>query len=235
MNEVNPVSPADDSLIIPVDQEHGALRLVVIALFAVSWIVSFLVLSLLITNQGINIIAIVIGFLIAYAISAASESQLKRRWPSGRVIQVQRDAVQLIRGSQVEREMRSQAPVNTLFWSFQVSRRARVPKGWSMLACALEHESQYLIAYSFMSPQQVESYEEASRFKMLSKLPKAPPPGRGTAPTAPRDDLRVAGEQRRLRDAESQRWLNGAEMTPQDFMRYVRRIETQFPEWMPVN
>ena len=50
-----------------------------------------------------------------------------------------------------------------------------------------------------------------------------------------REDLRLAGEQRRLRDAENHRWMFGAEMTPPDFITYLTRLNTQFPEWMPVN
>ena len=48
-----------------------------------------------------------------------------------------------------------------------------------------------------------------------------------------REDLRLAGEQRRLRDAENHRWMFGAEMTPTDFITYITRLKTQFPEWMP--
>ena len=46
-----------------------------------------------------------------------------------------------------------------------------------------------------------------------------------------RDDLRLAGEQRRLRDAENYRWLAGAELVPDDFITYINRIRAQFPEW----
>ncbi len=98
-----------------------------------------------------------------------------------------------------------------------------------MLACALEFENKSLTVYSFMSPAQVENFSMASQFKKLIAQRK----GKKDEPV--REDLRLAGEQRRLRDAENFRWLAGVEMTPADFETYITRLKTQYPEWMPVN
>ena len=47
--------------------------------------------------------------------------------------------------------------------------------------------------------------------------------------------LRAAGEERRLRAAEEFRWISGAEMPYDDFIRYVEQIKAGFPEWAPLS
>jgi hypothetical protein len=214
---------------IPVDREHGALRLVVVLVFVAVWVASFLILSTVISNTGLSLLAVLLGFGIAYGITALLERVLKKRWPSGRVVQIDRDGVKLRLRDKLQQEMMSEDPVSAVLWTFKISKRARVPKGWSMMAVALEYEGQYLTVYTFMSPSQVESYELGEQHKKLIAKRK------GKSDADAREDLRVAGEQRRLRDAENNRWMFGAEMTPPDFMAYVNRIQNQFPEWMPVN
>jgi hypothetical protein len=175
----------------------------------------------------LSLLAVLVGFGIAYGVTALTERFLKTRWPSGRAVQIDKEGVKLVKKGNVQQEILAEDPAITLLWSFKIAKRARVPKGWSMLACALQFESQYLAVYTFMSPAQLEAYPAAEQFKTLVGKRK----GKDDA----REDLRVAGEQRRLHDAENNRWLFGAEMTPPDFVTYVARRKTQFPEWMPVN
>ncbi len=214
----------DNSLTFPVDKEHGGIRLVIILSFIGVWIVSFMVFNLLVSNSGVNLLAVILSFALAYGATAALEMVLKRRWPSGRVVQISADGARLLKKGNLQAEIMSEDPASTLLWSFQISKRARVPKGWSMLACALEYENQYLTVYTFMSPAQVASYELAGQFTKLTAKRKKDQPD-------VRDDLRLAGEQRRLRDAENYRWLAGAEMVPADFITYISQIRAQFPEW----
>ena len=217
------------TLTIPVDKEHGGIRLVVIIVFVGTWIAGFFLVNMLLSGTGISLLSIIIAFGIAYGASAGLEAILKRRWPSGRVVQVEHDGVKLIKKGTLQKEMMSEDPVSVILWSFTVSKRARVPKGWSMLGCALEYEGEYLAVYGFLSPAQVEAFELAPNFKKLvGKRKQADVPG-------VRDDLRIAGEQRRLRDAEAHRWIEGAEMQADDLITYVKRIQSQFPEWMSEN
>jgi hypothetical protein len=218
----------ENRLAIPVDNEHGALRLTVVLTFIFVWIGSFFVFSLLIPNDGISLLAGVIGFGAAYGMTATFERYLKRHWPSGRVVQIDQGGVKLERKGNLQQEMMSEDPVNVLLWSFKIPKqRGRVQKGWSMLACGLEYDNQYLTIYTFMSPKEFETFDMAKSFKTLLAKRK----GKNDA----REDLRVAGEQRRLRDAENYRWLNGGEVTPSDFITYLTQIKTLFPEWMPLN
>ena len=46
-------------------------------------------------------------------------------------------------------------------------------------------------------------------------------------------DLRLAGEQKRLHSAEQLRWLQGGEMSREDFVACLRHLHERFPSWMP--
>lgn len=215
---------ADQSTTYHVDAEHGRLRLAVLAVFLVVWIVSYFIFSRLVGGSGLNLAAVLLAFATAYVLTNLIERQLKSRWPSGRTIVLDHDSVKLVRSGQTEQEMRADQGVNRIYWRFTVRKRSRIPKGWLMYACALEHEEQHLTVYTFMPPSSVEDYDRASLFTALV----------GKKDKDGRTDLRLAGEQRRLRDAENYRWLNGAEMTADDFKRYIEQLQTQFPEWSPI-
>lgn len=219
----------ENGLAISVDNEHGALRLTVVLIFIIVWIVSFFLVSILIPNDGLNLLGVIIGFGVAYGVTALLERYLKTHWPSGRVLQIEPDGVKLQHKGKLQQEMMSEDPVNVLLWSFKIPKqRGRVQKGWSMLACGLEYDDQYLTIYTFMSPKQLETFEMASAFKALIAKKK-------NQKKDLHEDLRLAGEQRRLRDAENYRWLNGGEIMPSDFITYIEQIKTLFPEWMPLN
>jgi hypothetical protein len=75
---------------------------------------------------------------------------------------------------------------------------------------------------SFVAPKQFEDMEDAKRYAiLLSKKDKTT-----------EQDLRLAGQQRRLHMAESYRWAEGAEMKSEDFIAFMTRIQTQFPSWI---
>ncbi len=110
-------------------------------------------------------------------------------------------------------------------WQFEITKRARIPKGWHMIACALEQDGVYLPAYTFVSPEDFESMERTGRFTKLLSKKELKSQGMG-------QDMRLAGEQRRLHKAEAQRWMYGAEMTQADFSAYLDYLQNQFPQWM---
>ena len=209
-------------LVLPVDPEHNALRLTVIAVLIGSFIVGFIIFNAIIPGESINFIAGILAFGVAVGITWLAERLLKNRWPSGRTVAVQENAIQLRSKVAVEREIDTSKHVNTLFWRFKIKRGSRM-KGWFVVACALEQESNYLAAYTFMSAEQVNAPDIANRFKLL-------------LPNKDSDkDLRLAGEQRRLRAAEEHRWMQGAEMSAADFQTFLAELQRQFPRWMPTN
>lgn len=218
------------TITIPVDREHGGLRLAVLIAFIVIGAVTFVLLNLLISSSGLNLLAVLLSFGAAFAGSALVERVLKNRWPSGRKVTMSRDSVRLEKKGTLEREVRPTEEVSVILWTFTIKKRSRVPKGWVMLACALENAAGHLTVYTFMPPAKAQAFADAALFKKIASKKELKGDNNPL-----REDLRLAGEQRRLRDAENYRWLNGAEMTPDDFITYFERIKIQFSEWMPLH
>lgn len=214
-----------------VDQEHGRLRAALFAFFIIVWILVYFILDRLLRNSGLNLLAILIGLVSGFAATAVAERVLKGRWTSGRTLVVEDTGVQLKQQGEVQTAIATERAVELLLWRFIVRRRSRVPKGWSVVACALREGDSLLSVYTLMSPQQVGALPQLERFRVLeSDKPK----GRRNKERLENlrvGELRDAGEQRRLRDAEQDRWMYGVEMTPSDFSTYTARIFTLSPEW----
>ena len=79
-----PAQQAQQPLTFTVDQEHGALRFGVFVVFIATWVIGYFLFNSVIANDGLNIIAIGLGFGFAYVLTNLAERYLKRSWPSGR-------------------------------------------------------------------------------------------------------------------------------------------------------
>lgn len=211
------------------DPEHGALRSAIFGLFFAIWVIGYILVNALIPNDGLNIIAGLAGFgLAALLVSRVLEPQLRQRWPSGRAVQLEGGHIRLKQRDRVQREINSDEPFSVLLWTFKIKhRRNRVPAGWFVMACALEQDDEFLPVYALASPEQAKTLNEMARFTTLVSDKDA------KAKDARQDTLRLAGEQRRLRLAETHRWADGAELTLADFEQFLTRLQTQFPQWMP--
>lgn len=211
---------------IPVDADHGTLRLTIVVAFLILLVISYMVIDRVIPSEGLNIIAIFAGFAITYLITQWAENWLKKRWPSGRTLQIDETGVRISVRGKVQVQINGQQQVNFLPWRFTVKKRTRVPKGWYVVACALEQDGTYLPVYTFMAPKQFETLKMRRHFEALVKQKDAG--GQGAE-----RDLRLAGQQRRLHIAEQARWMDGAEMNAADFESYLSRLQAMFPKWMP--
>ncbi|KXK16987.1 MAG: hypothetical protein UZ15_CFX003002574 [Chloroflexi bacterium OLB15] len=221
------------SSIYHVDREHGSLRLIILLLFIGLWVIIGGILGFIVSSDGLNLLAILIGFFASYGITALIERRLKTRWRSGRYIEVTADAVRVIKRGNTESELQAGQAVTPLLWRFQIRKRARIPKGWWMYALGLEGDAAVITAYAFFSPAQSEAYALTSEFKLLEGKKKQS--GKQQHPIMETTTLRAAGEERRLRAAEEFRWISGAEMPYDDFIRYVEQIKAGFPEWAPLS
>lgn len=221
--ETSPVTDSTPARVYKVDAEHSRLRLVVVAVFVTSGFISYFAINAIAPGVGLNLIAVIGSFAIAYGITAILEQALKRRWPSGRSIEVDAQGVRLMQHGRVQQQVNADQSANTLLWHFQTKRRSRVPKGWYLLACALEQGDASVSVYTLMSPDQFKKIDNNDRFKLLKAKSDTT-----TTSTRGRDDLLLAGEQRRLLHAENQRWQTGAEMTVDDFTAYVETVTPMF-------
>jgi hypothetical protein len=224
-------SVSTTTVTFPVDPEHGALRSVIFGLFFALWVIGYIVVSALIPTEGLNIVAGIAGFgLAALLVSLVIAPAVRKRWPSGRVLQVDDQQIQLVKRDTTQKTINANEPMSILLWNFKIrQRRNRVPAGWFVMACALEQDDSYLPVYTLASPEQAESLGKAARFTTLISDKDS------KAKNVRQDTLRVAGEQRRLRLAETFRWTEGAELSFADFEQFVARLNSQFPQWMPLN
>lgn len=215
-----------------VDSEHGGIRFATMLLFLAGFLIGFFATNILIADAGINLLSVLVGILVATVVTMLGERQLKKVWKSGRVVIIDPESVEIQKKGVQETLVTRKDGVTAILWTFRINRRSRVPKGYTMFAVALERDDErHLTAYTFMSPAQTTAFEDAKRFKAIQSRKEE----KNQANNALREDLRAAGEQRRLREAENYRWLNGAEMTPDDFVAYFQRLDTEFSEWMPLH
>ncbi len=212
------------------DAEHSQLRLAVLGGFIAAAVIGYAVLTAVLPSDGLNILAILGALFIGYMVSFALERLLKGRWHSGRTVELLPDGtMRLLKNGAVEQEIAPSEGVNVLMWRFEITKRARVPKGWSMVACAVEAAGSYIALYTFVSPKDMAECDPTGAYKLL-KAKKKDPSSRNDL----RGDLRLAGEERRLNEAETARWMTGAEMTREDFFAFTAWVRHHYAEHLPV-
>lgn len=217
----NPATDHDSALVFPVDPEHAGLRITVVIIFFVTAFVIYALTSVIMPVQGINIIGVAAAVIGASLLTQVIDRLFKERWPSGRQLKINGAQIQLVLKDRIQRQIDGDQHVNVLLWRFEVNKRTRIPKGWFMVAIALMQDDVYLPVYTFVSP---EDYEKLPYNKQYVKL---------SGRKEETQDLRLAGQQRRLHIAEDARWMDGAEMTQADYERYIASLREQFPAWMP--
>ncbi len=227
MAELQPTA-GDVIAVYPVDPEHGKLRAAVFGSFFVVAIGVAVVVSAMFSGGTIGLLGVVLGLIAGYAASALAERVLKGRWHSARALELTTDGVRMLQRGQTAQRITHAAAVTPLRWKFVISKRARVPKGWWMYALSLATTDEQITVYTFLSPQQNESFARSGQFtRLLSRKEREKAAG-GAPPS-----LRQAGEERRLREAEEHRWLQGGELTSADFTDFLNRLDGQFQEWTP--
>lgn len=219
-NEINSDSLQNKPMVsIPVDPEPFNLRLIMIGILVVSAIIGYFIIGLLVQASGFNLIAIFGAIVVGAVTLQLVEKPLKQRWPRTRFINISPDSITVTHGDTTFREIDPRQQVNVYKWYFTVERRSRVPKGWFVVGCALEQDELYLPVYMLVDPKSFEPIR--NQFAQLQSKKKV------------NNDLRLAGQQRRLHVAESARGLDGSEMSIDDFKLFLTTLETYFPRWMP--
>lgn len=202
----------------PVDAEHGGKRAVGCLAMFIAFVVILLSAITLIEN-GV-FIGLIGGLIGAALVTTLVDRTLRNRWASGREVTIATETIQIVNKGHTEEQIDLQKEVSPLLYTFTVKRGGRVKKGWHVLALVLEQDETFLPIYTFCSPTEFEELPASKSFKLLEKK-------KGE------DQLKLAGMQRRMLEAESYRSMNGAEMTFLQFQSFLETLETQFPKWMP--
>lgn len=220
--------PADDSgaVMIPVDPEPSALRLALVGIFLGGTIAAYVLFATMASSGVCNPLALFAGLAVGGAAMYLAERWLKPRWKSTRFVRLTPTSLQIVAKGETTREIDPTLQVNVLMWSFKVPRRTRVPKGWYVVALALEQDEAFLPVYTLLSPESFADLPGVDQFTKLSSRKEL---------TQMQDtsNLRKAGVQRRLHTAEFARGVEGAEMVQEDFETYLNWLETNCSTWMP--
>ena len=214
------------SLSLPVDPEHSGIRTVGCLAFIFITGAAFVLFSMILSDAALlnGMLALLAGAFVAYV----ADSWMKSNWPSGRKLLVDDATVQVSNKGKVEMRIDPQRQVNVLPWRFTVKRNGRVKKGWYVIALGLEQDEMLLPVYTFAPPERFEALPLAGYFTALQKENEKEASVTGSA-----RELKAAGQQRRLHDAEKARGLLGAELTIDQFEVYLKTLQKQFPHWMP--
>ena len=205
-----------------VDQEHSGMRTAGCFTFLIGAVISYLMLNTIVPNGGLIVVgaALAIGVALTYLADYLS----KRYWPSNRYVQFLGDLITLVKRDTVQSEIDASHNVNLLMWHFQAKRHPRVPKGWYVVANALEQDDNYIITYTIASPSDFDSLP-------LSRLSTQFLRQRGKKDEV--RDLRKAGNVRRIEKAEFHRAELGAEMSVEDYHAYLDYLADTYTSWMP--
>ncbi|MCY4466404.1 MAG: hypothetical protein OXE46_12795 [Chloroflexi bacterium] len=221
MRTLNAPERAPD-LVFEVDREHSGVRLLGCFLFLFGSIASYFVLSSLFSNGGL--LAVGAALAIAVALTYLGDHLAKRYWPSNRVIQFADDMIQLLKSEQLQGAIHGGSTVNLLMWHFEAKRHPRVPKGWYVVANALEQDGEMIVSYSIASPTDFEALP-LSRLSVKFQKKKRK--------KGEEQNLREAGVQRRIAQAEFHRGELGAELTLDDYHAYLDYLADTYTSWMP--
>lgn len=212
-----------ETITIPVDPEPTSFRLMLLAVLFGGVIVGYILTNALFGISSCSLVGIFGGLGFGALSMQLAERFLKLRWKSNKAIHLSYTSINLEERGKNEQIIDPTKEFDVHMWRFEIKRRHRVPKGWYVVAIALEQDDIFLPIFALSSPEDLESLDIADRFSVLAPRKQVE---RET------QDLRLAGKQRRLLRAESARNLDGVEMEMGHFVTYLTWLRTYFPEWM---
>lgn len=215
------------TLKLPVDPEPAGLRLLLIFILLVGVIAGYSIATAIFSLAACSLIGLFAGLGVGIGSMLAGERFIKPYWPATRFIELSFSSFDYVDGGKQEQRIDPMQPYEAVMWRFEVPRRTRVPKGWYVVAIALEQDDTYLPVYTLISPQEFEQMQLSEHFVRLKS--------RQELEADSGKSLRIAGQQRRLLRAETARNLHGAEMVNADFETYLAWLNTHFPEKMTTN
>jgi hypothetical protein len=210
---------------IPLDAEHSGIRTAGCLSFLVLVPITFVIFNMLIPT--IPVLAGILSLPMGVGASYLIEQTLRKRWPSGRVFVASATDLTIRKHAENQVTIDPTQTVNVLSWHFSVPRNGRVKKGWQVIGLAFEQDDEILPLYTFASPENFEKMPFSARFMKLERKKD-----KDDQVTKSASSMRMAGQQRRLYEAEQHRGMNGGEMTFEQFTDLLQYLHKQYPEWM---
>lgn len=237
-------SPDSSPIVLHTDQEHDNLRTVVILLLLSFFFLSFWLVNTIlkfefwgsIRDYAVSL-SCVFGLVLALAISAGTEIWLKRVWPSGRSLTLNKTSIRIQNKSADSQQISLKKSPAHLRWYFHLKgyrrggREKRLPRNSVCLAYQLQQGETRLIAHSYMSPDKAKRWldEHSTDIHFHEIHPEAVYEsslasrfGTPSRPTITNEIL--TGSDGRYWLAERHRWEEGFELTPQDFAVFMDKV-----------
>jgi hypothetical protein len=210
----------------PLDVEHGGIRLALPLIAILSFIGFLWLLSNLLRGEENSCLNVLIAASGALGMMALSDGVLKRVWKSGRTLSVKEQKITVRdarakHASEITFDLAQR--VNILAWRFTVKRGSpRAPRGSVLLALQLLQNDESVALYTLISAKES---DEAKFAEFIQLMPRS-------SVLQEKLPLRELAQQRRLLQAEEQRWHEGAEMRRQDFIALLETLKASRAEWI---
>lgn len=239
------MTSSSSGIVLHADQEHSGVRTAVLLLLFVFIITFFILFNTIWPTVAPRrlvdftfIIACSGSLVLALAAVWIIEQGLKRVWHSGRVLTLDENGIQVQDMDLPTYNLSWHGNMNQLYWRFILKgykrggRERRVPEKWVCLAMQVQEGENRVIVYTYVTPQKAEEvmvqhghvhfheiypadvYATDARSRYLS-MPSRPE-------KIPADVL--AGKDGKQWLAEQRRWLEGFELTPQDFEKFLMTV-----------
>jgi hypothetical protein len=219
------IERSTERLHFPLDTEHTGIRLALPLIAIFSFVLLLWVLGFFFSSENGGCLNASIAAIGALGVMALSDGLLKRVWKSGRTLTLTDNQITLQdsrRDRTPETHIDLTQRVNVLAWRFTVKRgSARAVRGWIVLALQLVQDETSITLYTLMPAKEADLPQFADFLQLIPRSVIA----KGELP------LREITQQRRLLQAEDQRWQDGAELRRQDFVRLLDQLNAYQPDW----
>ncbi len=229
--------------ILYAEQEHSGIRAVVVLSIAISYIICFGLLNTLtqllperIASLGF-ILACFLALPLAIGMTWLLEKWLKRIWHSGYSLTLQNENIHVNQPHKDDIDFDFHGNFSNLNWYFTLigytrgGRERRVSDKWICLCCQIQQDEHRLIVYAFAPPKKTAVYQDNHplHFEKLNPVEvysrgykdRLAPPSR---PSKLPVDI-ISGKNGRYWLAEQHRWLEGLELTFDDFETFIAYLQ----------
>lgn len=208
-------------LTLTVDPEPASFRVALLGMLVVGFGLGYFLSYLIFQLNACNLIGVFAGFLVGALFVQMTERFLKPYFKSNRFLRLTFDTFELNEDDKSLIAINPMDEFSVHRWRFAIPRRTRVPKGWYVVALALEQDDLMLPVYTLLSPEDFEEMLTSDRFTKLKSKKELDADG---------GNLRLAGQQRRLLNAETARNIHGAEMSPENFQTMLQWLNVHYAE-----
>lgn len=234
-----PDQPTNSPLILHTDPEHNGIRLAVPFLLVLGVAAGYGLLNLLLALffpalDTAGLLACAGGAPLGLGLAAAGENWLKRVWHSGTRLVCDEQGMAVWQGSRPGQSFLTAHELHLLAWQFTLTgyprggRERRVPEGWLCLAGQIQQDENQVVLYCYLSPKAAGPLLQQQTFHKLNigDVYDNSVRSRMLQPTRPKIPSQViAGKAGRYWLGERNRWHEGLELSPQDFLRLLTHLQ----------